>query len=90
MTKEQRKIKELTAQVEDLTKKLKDVNYWKDYYSSENSKLREENNQVHSTLTIMGIPRDDLSIASRLTLLMAKIGLNSVIKLQAKTEENQI
>ena len=89
MTKDQKTIKLLTTKVEDLEAQLKDANYWKEYYSKECSKLREDNNQVHATLTLMGIPKEDLTVSNRLVLLMTKIGLNSVIKLQAKTGEEQ-
>ena len=89
MTKDQRTIKELREKVAELEAKVADEKYWHEFYSKEHAKLRESVNQVHATLTIMGIPKGELSISNRLVLLMTKIGLSSVIQLQAKNEEDQ-
>ena len=87
MTKDQRKIKELTNKVTELEKQVKDEKYWHDYYAKECSQLSKDAEQVHATLTLMGIPKENLSISNRLVLLMTKIGLNSVITLKTKNEE---
>lgn len=89
MTKEQRKIKALEAEIETLTGKLKDAEYWKDYYSKESSRKETEIREIHSTLDSMGVPSKSrgnynttLSIGSRLTLLITMIGLSNVVKVK--------
>jgi len=84
MTKEQKTIKELKAQVEALEEKLKDSKYWEDYYRAEAGRLREEINQVHDTLDAMTVPRkgaqdNNMTLSGRLTLLVTMIGLRSTI-----------
>ena len=86
MTKEQRLIKELTAQVKDLTEKVKDAEYWKKYYQDQSSAKEKELNDVHTTLDSMGVPAKSkgpydsrLSISNRITLLMVMIGLKGTI-----------
>lgn len=81
MTKEQRKIKDLTAQVEDLTKKLEEEksakNYWSDRYCATDKELSE----LHTTFDVLGVPRrtnardyaPDLSLSNRMTLYVAGV-----------------
>ena len=81
MTKEQRKIKELTAQVEDLTKKFEEVNSHKDYYAKEYSKAYDELKELHTTFDLLGVPRknssesyaSELSLSNRMTLYIAGV-----------------
>lgn len=94
MTKEQRKIKELTAQVEDLTKKLTEEKGNRDYYSREYSKAQDELRELHTTFDLLNVPKKnpsqsysfELSLSSRMTLYVAgvrnpKIGDVSVSEL---------
>ncbi len=83
MTKEQRKIKELTAQVEDLTKQLEEVKSSKDYYSKEYSVLQKELEEMHYTFDALAVPRKasgqkyyDLKLSTRMTLYVAGIREN--------------
>lgn len=85
MTKEQRKIKDLTTQVEDLTKKLKEETSSKEYYSKEYSKAQNELRELHNTLDLLNVPRKtssdsycELSLNSRMTLYIA--GIRDTIK----------
>ena len=85
MTKEQRKIKELTAQVENLTKELKDVKSNRDYYYGEYSNLQKEIKELNSTFDLLDVPKttssqsySELSLNSRMTLYIA--GIRKVVK----------
>lgn len=89
MTKEQRQIKELTAANNELQTKLKDSEYWKEYYKNESSKKGDEINSVHTVLDSMGVPAKtkgeyakELPLTARLTLFVSMIGLSSVIKVK--------
>lgn len=81
MTKEQRKIKELTAQVEDLTKKLADEKSNKEYYYKEYSKAYDELRELHDTFDLLSVPRKnssnsysaELSLSNRMTLYVAGV-----------------
>lgn len=81
MTKEQRRIKELTAQVEDLTKKLLDEKSNKEYYSKEYSKVQEELRELHATFDLLNVPKknssqtyaSELSLSNRMTLYVAGV-----------------
>lgn len=81
MTKEQRKIKELIAQVEDLTKKFEEVKSNKDYYAKEYSKAHDELKELHATFDLLGVPRknssesyaSELSLSNRMTLYVAGV-----------------
>ena len=81
MTKEQRKIKELTAQVEDLNKKLADEKSNKEYYYKEYSKAHDELKELHATFDLLGVPRKnssesyaaELSLSNRMTLYVAGV-----------------
>ena len=80
MTKEQRKIKELIAQVETLTKQLEEVESNKDYYSKEHSKLQKELEELHYTFDALSVPRkapgqqySTLTLSARMTLYIAGI-----------------
>lgn len=85
MTKEQRKIKELTAQVKDLTEQLKEEKSNKEYYSREYSKVQNELRELHNTFDLLNVPRKtssdsycELSLNSRMTLYIA--GIQNTIK----------
>ena len=89
MTKEQREMKRLKLENEELQKKLKDSEYWKKYYQDANSEREKEIEDVHTVLDAMGVPdktkgsyTKTLSISARLTLLTTMIGLSSVIKIK--------
>ena len=81
MTKEQRKIKELTAQLEDLTKKLAEEKSSKEYYCKECSKAQDELRELHTTFDLLNVPKknasqayaSELSLSSRMTLYVAGI-----------------
>lgn len=81
MTKEQRKIKDLTAQVEDLTKKLEQEKSSKEYYSRECSKAQDELRELHATFDLLGVPRknssesypSELRLSNRMTLYVAGV-----------------
>ena len=80
MTKEQRKIKELTAQVETLTKQLEEEKRGKDYYSREYDTFKRELDEMHYTLDVLDVPRkapgqmyDDLQLSARMTLFVAGV-----------------
>jgi hypothetical protein len=89
MTKEQREIKQLKLENEELQKKLKDSDYWKNHYQNANSDKENEIQDVHTVLDAMGVPNKTkgqypktLSISARLTLLTTMIGLSNVIKIK--------
>ncbi len=81
MTKDQRKIKELTVQVEDLTKQLASEKSSKEYYSKECSKVQDELRELHVTFDLLGVPRknasqsysSELSLSNRMTLYVAGV-----------------
>lgn len=81
MTKDQRKIKDLTTQVEDLTKKLESEKSSKEYYSREYSKAQDELRELHATFDLLGVPRknssetyaSELSLSNRMTLYVAGV-----------------
>lgn len=80
MTKEQRKIKELTSQVEDLTKKLAEEKSNKEYYCREWSKVQDALRELHNTFDLLNVPRktstqsySELSLNSRMTLYIAGV-----------------
>ena len=84
MTKEQRKIKELTVQVEELTKQLEKVKSDKEYYSREHSKLQKELEEMHFTFDALAVPRkapgqqySELTLSTRMTLYVAGIRENT-------------
>ena len=80
MTKEQRTIKDLTAQVADLTKKLADEKSNKEFYYKEYSKAQDELKELHNTFDFLDVPKKsseqsytELSLNSRMTLYIAGI-----------------
>lgn len=84
MTKEQRKIKELTAQVEERTKQLEDLKSKSDYYYKEYDKLQKESEALHYTFDALAVPRkapgqqySDLSLSTRMTLYIAGVRGNT-------------
>lgn len=83
MPKEQRKIKELTAQVEDLTKQLEEVKSNKDYYSKEYNKFKAELDEMHYTFDALAVPRkapgqqySELTLSTRMTLYLSGVREN--------------
>ena len=88
MTKEQRTISQQRKQIEELEKKLKDAEYWRDSYKNSSNEKDKEIKDVQTVLDAMGVPgktkgsySSDLSITARLTLLMTMIGLQKEIKI---------
>lgn len=84
MTKEQRKIKELTAQVTALTKELEGVKSNRDYYYKEHDKLQKELEEMHYTFDALAVPRkapgqqySDLTLSTRMTLYIAGVRDNT-------------
>lgn len=80
MTKEQRIIKQLQQQVEDLTSKLKGCQETKDMYEKNYREADREIQDIHATLDILDVPAyakensySKLKITSRITLLLAKL-----------------
>ena len=88
MTKEQRKIKELTAtneqlqnEKERLKRDLDEAISSKNYWSNEHSKIQKELNELHDTFDLLGVPRKkqtkdyapDLSLSNRMTLYVAGV-----------------
>lgn len=89
MTREQKQIKVLTAENDEMKTKLKDSEYWKEYYKNESSKKGDEINSVHTVLDSMGVPAKtkgeyakELPLTARLTLFVTMIGLSNVIKVK--------
>lgn len=89
MTKEQREMKRLKLENEELQQKLKDSEYWKKYYQDADSAKGKEIEDVHTVLDAMGVPdrtkgsyAKTLSISARLTLLTTMIGLSNVVKIK--------
>lgn len=83
MTKEQRKIKELTVQVEELTKKLEEVKSSRDYYAKEHAKLQNEPEEMHYTFDALAVPRNapgqqysELKLSTRMTLYVSGVQEN--------------
>lgn len=83
MTKEQRKIKELIAQVEDLTKKLEDVKSSRSYYAKEYDKFRAELDEMHYTFDALAVPRkapgqqySELKLSTRMALYLSGVREN--------------
>lgn len=83
MTKEQRKIKELIAQVGDLTKKVEDVKSSRDYYSKEYDKFKAELDEMHYTFDALAVPRkapgqqySELKLSTRMTLYLSGVREN--------------
>ena len=83
MTKEQRRIKELIAQVEDLTKKFEDAKSSSDYYSKEYDKFRAELDEMHYTFDALDVPRkapeqqySELKLSTRMTLYLSGVREN--------------
>lgn len=74
-------------EVASLNERLKDTERTKDMWYAEYSKKQESEKEIHCLLDSLGIPRlvktdfgdTSLSISSRLTLLMAKIGLPHIM-----------
>lgn len=89
MTKEQRKIKDLTAANEQLQKDLDEAKSSKDYWCKEHTKIQHELNELHDTFDLLGVPRKkqtkdyapDLSLSNRMTLYVAGV--------KAKTTDNE-
>ena len=89
MTKEQRKIKDLTAANEQLKKDLDEAKSSKDYWCKEHTKIQHELNELHDTFDLLGVPRKkqtkdyapDLSLSNRMTLYVAGV--------KAKTTDNE-
>ena len=88
MTKEQRTISQQRKQIEELEKKLKDAEYWRETYKNSSNEKDKEIKDVQTVLDAMGVPGktkgqypSDLSITARLTLLMTMIGLQKEIKI---------
>lgn len=85
MTKEQRKIKELTAQVEDLTRKLADVTSDKESWYSRYREVEKQLEDLHSVFDLLNVPRTNkssgysssVSIGNRMTLYVAGIRDNT-------------
>ena len=81
MTKEQRKIKELTVANEQLQKDLAETTSSKKYWCDEHSKIQKELNELHDTFDLLGVPRKkqtkdyapDLSLSNRMTLYVAGV-----------------
>ena len=83
MTKEQRKIKELIAQVEDLTKKVEDAKSSRDYYSKEYDKFKAELDEMHYTFDALAVPRkapgqqySELTLSTRMALYLSGVREN--------------
>ena len=86
MTKEQRKIKELTAANEQLQKDLAEAKSSKDYWNKEFSNTKREMDELHDTFDLLGVPRKkqtkdyapDLSLSNRMTLYVAGVKANTI------------
>lgn len=86
MTKEQRKIKELTAANEQLTKDLAEAKSSKTYWADEHNKIQRELNELHDTFDLLGVPRKkqtkdyapDLSLSNRMTLYVAGVKAKTI------------
>ena len=81
MTKEQKKIKDLTAANEQLQKDLAEAKSSKDYWCKEHSNIKREMDELHDTFDLLGVPRKkqtkdyapDLSLSNRMTLYVAGV-----------------
>ncbi len=86
MTKEQRRIKELTIANEQLQKDLAEAKSSKDYWCNEHSKIQKELNELHDTFDLLGVPRKkqtkdyapDLSLSNRMTLYVAGVKAKTI------------
>lgn len=93
MTKEQRKIKELTAQVAnlttqvaDLTKQLEEAKSWGNRWYSNYSEIDKQLGELHTIFDLLSVPRktsqqgysSDISISNRMTLYVA--GIRDIVK----------
>lgn len=86
MTKEQRKIKELTAANEQLQKELNEAKSSKDYWCKEHSNIKHELDELHDTFDLLGVPRKkqtkdyapDLSLSNRMTLYVAGVKAKTI------------
>lgn len=86
MTKEQRKIKELTTANEQLQKDLAEAKSSKDYWSKEYSDIKREMDELHDTFDLLGVPRKkqtkdyapDFSLSNRMTLYVAGVKANTI------------
>lgn len=102
MTKEQKLIKELKVELgnlkaenEMLTMKLKDAEDSKDRWYKQYNEKEAQLDQLHRTFDALEVPGKVkvgdydriLDCSSRLTLLIAKIGLNAVIRVKESKEE---
>lgn len=91
MTKEQRTIKVLSAQVTELTDKLKQEINSNNYNKGERDRLQKELTDLHETFDLLCVPKKrkgeyhDLSANARLTLFMA---MRNNIKVAQPTEED--
>ena len=92
----ERKIAALEKQVKELEEKVVSITKSKDDYYDRYRKLDDRMENIHTVLDTLTVPRKskkneyssvELSVENRLTLLMAMIGLNSVIKLKNDTEK---
>lgn len=93
-TAAERKIAALEKQVKDLEAQVARTEKLKDDYYDRYRKIDERMADLHAVFDTLSVPRKskineysscELSVESRLTLLMAMIGLNSVIKLKDNT-----
>lgn len=80
MTKEQKTIKLLQQQVDELTTKLKSCQETKDMYEKNYREADKELQDIHATLDILDVPAyskensySKLKVTSRITLLLAKL-----------------
>ena len=79
MTKEQRIIKEQTAQIADLTNEIKELKSKLETADEYRSKYSSELNDIHGTFDMLGIPKcvkntyRDLTANARLTLFLAQM-----------------
>ena len=87
MTKEQRKIKELTAQVANLTEQLEETKSRGDRWYDDYSNLDKQLEELHMTFDLLNVPRktqngegytSTLSLSNRMTLYIA--GVRDTVK----------
>lgn len=86
MTKEQRKIKELTVANEQLQKDLAEAKSSKDYWCKEHTNIKRELDELHDTFDLLGVPRKkpskdyspDLTLSNRMTLYVAGVKAKTI------------
>lgn len=88
-TTAQRKIKALEKQVADLQDSVKSKESWNNYIEQQKREYQNEVEETHKVLNVMGVPRSNLPLPSRLTLLMTMIGMRSVIQIQRPEDDNR-